>query len=320
MLQVKPIRVNGKITGENIATGDRVKHKEEGGSSGLRYTQLNTAEKSGQILQQDEKTGKWRRLKPEATKDIVDNAGKLNFTDYIDHRDPKQMFDQLELLTQMVVTGIQPSLLVTGGAGLGKTHIVKETILNMGRVESRDFVHFKGRATAPGLYITLYENADSIIILDDCDSVFKDDDAVNMLKAALDSEGDTRKISYLSAKLLKDENDQYIPRHFEFTGRVIFITNIAQRKLDAALKSRSFVADITMTKEQVFERMEQVMPKIEPRIPLEKKQEALALMKKLDKEYANVEINLRSFIKAARICSMGFDNSHDMVAEQIIPA
>jgi len=320
MLQVKPIRVNGKITGENIATGDRVKHKEEGGSSGLRYTQLNTAEKSGQILQQDEKTGKWRRLKPEATKDIVDNAGKLNFTDYIDHRDPKQMFDQLELLTQMVVTGIQPSLLVTGGAGLGKTHIVKETIVNMGRVESRDFVHFKGRATAPGLYITLYENADSIIILDDCDSVFKDDDAVNMLKAALDSEGDTRKISYLSAKLLKDENDQYIPRHFEFTGRVIFITNIAQRKLDAALKSRSFVADITMTKEQVFERMEQVMPKIEPRIPLEKKQEALALMKKLDKEYANVEINLRSFIKAARICSMGFDNSHDMVAEQIIPA
>jgi len=320
MLQVKPIRVNGKITGENIATGDRVKHKEEGGSSGLRYTQLNTAEKNGQILQQDEKTGKWRRLKPEATKDIVDNAGKLDFTDYIDHRDPKQMFDQLELLTQMVVTGIQPSLLVTGGAGLGKTHIVKETILNMGRVESRDFVHFKGRATAPGLYITLYENADSIIILDDCDSVFKDDDAVNMLKAALDSEGDTRKISYLSAKLLKDENDQYIPRHFEFTGRVIFITNIAQRKLDAALKSRSFVADITMTKEQVFERMEQVMPKIEPRIPLEKKQEALALMKKLDKEYANVEINLRSFIKAARICSMGFDNSHDMVAEQIIPA
>jgi len=320
MLQVKPIRVNGKITGENIATGDRVKHKEEGGTVGLRYTQLNTAEKSGQILQQDEKTGKWRRLKPEATKDIVDNAGKLNFTDYIDHRDPKQMFDQLELLTQMVVTGIQPSLLVTGGAGLGKTHIVKETILNMGRVESRDFVHFKGRATAPGLYITLYENADSIIILDDCDSVFKDDDAVNMLKAALDSEGDTRKISYLSAKLLKDENDQYIPRHFEFTGRVIFITNIAQRKLDAALKSRSFVADITMTKEQVFERMEQVMPKIEPRIPLEKKQEALALMKKLDKEYANVEINLRSFIKAARICSMGFDNSHDMVAEQIIPA
>jgi len=320
MLQVKPIRVNGKITGENIATGDRVKHKEEGGTVGLRYTQLNTAEKSGQILQQDEKTGKWRRLKPEATKDIVDNAGKLDFTDYIDHRDPKQMFDQLELLTQMVVTGIQPSLLVTGGAGLGKTHIVKETIVNMGRVESRDFVHFKGRATAPGLYITLYENADSIIILDDCDSVFKDDDAVNMLKAALDSEGDTRKISYLSSKLLKDENDQYIPRHFEFTGRVIFITNIAQRKLDAALKSRSFVADITMTKEQVFERMEQVMPKIEPRIPLEKKQEALALMKKLDKEYANVEINLRSFIKAARICSMGFDNSHDMVAEQIIPA
>jgi hypothetical protein len=41
-------------------------------------------------------------------------------------------------------------------------------------------------------------------------------------------------------------------------------------------------------------------------------------MKSLDAKYAGIEVNLRSFIKAARICAMGFDNPEEMVAEQII--
>jgi hypothetical protein len=155
--------------------------------------------------------------------------------------------------------------------------------------------------------------------LDDCDSVFKDDDAVNLLKAALDSY-DTRRISYISSKPLKDSYDQAVPRHYEFTGKIIFISNIAQSRLDEAVKSRSFVADISMNTTQMFTRMEQLMLTMEPRIPLQAKQEALRCMKELDEEYAGVEINLRSFIKAARICALGFDNAKEMIAEQIISA
>jgi hypothetical protein len=43
-------------------------------------------------------------------------------------------------------------------------------------------------------------------------------------------------------------------------------------------------------------------------------------MKGLEKKYDGVEINLRSFIKACRICAMGFENAEGMVAEQIIKA
>jgi hypothetical protein len=43
-------------------------------------------------------------------------------------------------------------------------------------------------------------------------------------------------------------------------------------------------------------------------------------MKDLDKKYAGIDINLRSFIKAARICAMGFEDPTMMVAEQIIAA
>jgi hypothetical protein len=227
------------------------------------------------------------------------------------------MFNNLRNLTRMVGKGLQPSLVVTGMAGMGKTHIVKETLEQLGLKESNEFVHFKGRATAAGLYITLYENSDKIIILDDCDSVFKDDDAVNILKGALDSY-DTRRISYITSRELKDTYQNPVPRQFDFTGKVIFISNFEQSKIDEAIKSRSFVQDISMTTEQVFTRMEQLINKIEPRIKKEDKVLALSIMKELNETYQNVNVNLRSFIKASRICAMGFDNPKDMIADQII--
>jgi len=243
----------------------------------------------------------------------------MSFLNVLEKRDPQVMFNNLERLTKMVGRGIQPSLVLTGMAGVGKTHLVKETLKGMGLTESSDFVHFKGRTTAAGLYITLYNNFNKIVVFDDCDSVFKDDDAVNILKAALDSY-DTRRISYISSKPLKDEFGNPLPSQFEFTGRIIFISNINQSKLDEAIRSRSFVADITMNTTQMFQRMEQLMDSMERSIPLPAKQKALEIMKSLDSKYAGIEVNLRSFIKAARICAMGFDNAEEMVAEQIIAA
>lgn len=239
----------------------------------------------------------------------------MSFLQAKESQDPSEMFKNIERLTKMVGRGLQPSLVITGGAGMGKTHIVKSTLEEMGLKESYDFVHFKGRATAAGLFVTLYENNDKIIVLDDCDSVFKDDDAVNILKGALDSY-DTRKISYISTKSLKDEFGSEVPRHFEFSGRIIFISNINQSKLDEAIRSRSFVADVDLTNDQMFERIEQLMEKMESRVPSAAKAQALELMKELDKEF-EIEINLRSFIKAARICAMGFENPKMLVAEQI---
>jgi hypothetical protein len=281
---------------------------------------INHAEKHNQLLLVDTESGRVRRVAPSAkTEQAAKDAGKMSFRQVISQRDPKVMFANLERLTKMVGRGIQPSLVVTGMAGMGKTHVVKQTLIDIGLEESHDFVHFKGRATAAGLFITLYENNDSVIILDDCDSVFRDDDAVNILKAALDSY-DTRRISYISSKPLKDSYDQPVPRHFEFTGKIIFISNIEQSRLDEAVRSRSFVSDISMNTEQMFLRMEQLMHTMEPRIPLAAKQQALCFIKELNADYAGVEINLRSFIKASRICALGFDNAKEMIAEQIISA
>jgi hypothetical protein len=306
----KPARIDGKLVAKNVATGSIAPE------TLIRYIQIRNAEKNSELLVVN---GNGRVSRMHNTNYKSNEPQKLSFMSVVEKRDPKVMFNNLERLTKMVGRGIQPSLVITGGAGLGKTYLVKKTLTDMGLEEAKQFVHFKGRATAAGLFVTIYENSDKIIVLDDCDSVFKDVDAVNLLKAALDSY-DTRKLSYISTKPLKDTYGDPVPRHFEFTGKIIFISNISQSKLDDAIKSRSFVSDISMNTKQMFQRIDDLKDQIETKIPNEVKDKALEIMKSLEKKYDGVEINLRSFIKACRICAMGFENVEGMVAEQIIKA
>ena len=305
----QPVRVGKKLVARHVDT------KAIAAKSLIRAVQIRNAEANNELLMVSA-SGRVTRIENTNPK-TQPEAPKMSFMSVIEKRDPQQMFNNLERLTKMVGKGIQPSLVITGSAGTGKTFLVKDTLTKMGLKESNEFVHFKGRATAAGLFVTLYDNCDKIIVLDDCDSVFKDPDAVNMLKAALDSY-DTRNISYITSKPLKDQFGTHLPRSFEFTGKIIFISNLDQSTLDEAIRSRSFVSDISMTTEQMFMRIEGLMEKMEDKIPTKAKQQAMTIMKELHEKYDGISVNLRSFIKAARICAMGFENAKDMVAEQII--
>jgi len=111
----------------------------------------------------------------------------------------------------------------------------------------------KGAMTALGLYAVLYKYSDAknVLVFDDCDSVFADDLALNILKAALDS-GKSRKICWNSDSSLL--NREGIPNSFEFKGSAIFITNlkfenIRSKKLQdhlEALQSRCHFLDLTI--------------------------------------------------------------------------
>jgi hypothetical protein len=242
---------------------------------------------------------------------------KVCFKTLQQSKTPQQMFGDMENLTKMVAQGISPSLLITGMPGLGKTHTVLKTLESIGMVEGQHYIHVKGRTTPGGMYITLYENSDKLIIFDDCDSVFKDDDTVNLLKGALDSY-DKRVISWVSAKPLRVDGF-FLPTSFEFTGRIVFISNLHISKIDSAIRSRAFAQDITLTVVQMIERMTELLPVIEPQVKdLELKKEALEALKNAYEKYMNVELNFRSLIKAIRIRQMGFDGWEDMIAEQVM--
>lgn len=249
------------------------------------------------------------------TKRVSD--GKMSFAAFQSGRSAEDMFAGMTGMAAMVAKKISPSLVITGMPGLGKTFQVIAMLEEMGMREGWDYVHVKGRASAAGMFITLYENRDKLVIFDDCDSVFRDVDAVNVLKGALDSY-DRRVISWISAKPLKDGDGDEMPRSFTFTGQVIFISNMDISRIDPAIRSRAFVTDISLTNDQMIQRMRTLLKDIEPKAPLSQKQEALDALIAAYERYSGVELNFRSLIKSIRIRQAGFGNWKQMIAEQVI--
>jgi hypothetical protein len=219
-------------------------------------------------------------------------------------------FGFVEKLVSMVASGVQPSAVITGSGGLGKTYTVTKTLQSAGYKDISDLAEFqvgsvintrkcftfiKGYSTPKGLYRTLFENNKSIIVFDDCDAVLKDPVALNLLKGALDSYG-KRIISWNA-----DMRDDDLPRSFNFEGRVIFISNMSQDKIDQAIRSRSMMIDLSMTLDQKIDRMEHIALSDEfmPEYTKAQKQDALGLIRDIKDEAK--EISLRTLISVTKI-------------------
>jgi hypothetical protein len=216
-----------------------------------------------------------------------------------------ERFNFLNDLTKMVIYDVTPSLIVTGEGGLGKTHSVSQSIGFTG-LENNEYVFFKGYSTARGLYNTLYDNNGKLIIFDDCDSVLEDKVAVNILKSALDSY-ETRTISWMARM---NKNDEY-PQQFDFTGRIIFISNKSKSSIDGAILSRSLTVDLTMTPDEKIERMTTILPNILPEYSDEVKAEALNFLNE-NKEGSN--INMRTLIMVIKMASSNPDTWKSMAS------
>ena len=225
-------------------------------------------------------------------------------------------FEFVEKLVSMVATGVQPSAIITGEGGLGKTYTVTKTLNTHGYKDISDLADFqvgtllnmrkcftmvKGYSTPKGLYRTLYENNKSIIVFDDCDSVLKDPVALNILKSALDSYG-KRIISWNA-----DIRDPDLPRSFNFEGRVIFISNLDDGKIDQAIRSRSMMIDLSMTTDQKIERMETIAASDEflPEYDKSIINDALGLIREIKEECK--EISLRTLISVSKVRSSNKD-------------
>lgn len=143
----------------------------------------------------------------------------------------RETFDILEEMTKAVASNIVKGLVVSGPAGIGKSHTVETTLVrNLGLLGTlRDgrpqYEMMTGGCSAPMLYEKLwtYKEEGQVLVFDDCDGILYDEDSLNLLKAALDSKK-TRKICWNTRSLHLERND--IPNSFEYKGGIIFITNI----------------------------------------------------------------------------------------------
>lgn len=209
-----------------------------------------------------------------------------------------ERFDFMAQFTKLAARGVIPSLVVTGSGGLGKSHTVLNTLRDMGLEEDTigtvdgDFVFIKGYTTPRNLYTTLFNENGKVIVFDDCDVSFKDPIGANLFKAALDS-SERRIISWGA-----ESKDDEIPSRFEFTGKVIFISNLELHKFPQAILSRSMLCDLTLNTEEKVERIEQIFSEVDA-IEEEDKAEVLAFIKENMNKFK--DLNIRSAFSILKI-------------------
>lgn len=227
----------------------------------------------------------------------------------------KDRFAILDEMSKACISGAIRAMIVTGPPGVGKSHGVttqmeKASMFDKLAGKRVRFEIVKGTMSAIGLFALLYKYSDkkNVLVFDDCD-IWEDQDAVNILKGALDS-GKTRRISYnKDSRLLREEG---VPNTFDFHGSIIFITNKSfdnkrankiQPHLDA-LQSRSHFLDLTIdTERDKMLRIRQVYRDSDPGLFVDygftKEQEEMVMDFMWDNHTKLREISLRMTLKIA---------------------
>ena len=174
-------------------------------------------------------------------------------------KDLIKRFGMLDKLTRGCITNDIRSMIVVGAPGVGKTFTVESILENTPDLK---YEIVKGGLSAVELYKMGYRNRrpGSVVIIDDADSIFSDEEGLSILKAMCDSSS-CRRVSWLKDSSSLREDD--VPQTYDFQGSFIFISNIDfQRYIDTggnkyvvhfeALMSRSLYLDLRVHDRQAI--------------------------------------------------------------------
>jgi len=165
-----------------------------------------------------------------------------------------------------------PLMIASGGAGVGKSYNLHAVAKMMGKKP------FDGEVDEPGdgdydyveapeiksdtqLVMLLQEHNGKTIVFDDSDNVLRQMDTMGIMKKATASSG-KRIIGKKSANKSAD-----VPP-FEFTGKILFLTNMGQEELTknehmSAIYSRALKKDINFTKKEKLGLIEKLKHRME---------------------------------------------------------
>lgn len=167
----------------------------------------------------------------------------------------RDTYESMETLVAAVSANVVNSLIISGAPGLGKSHTVNKVLNEVNAGSEFNYVFHKGYLRASHLFRLLWENRykGMTIVIDDSDAIFGDENALNILKSALELK-ESRRIGWGSEKVFEDQDGEEIPRYFDYEGSIIFLTNkdirgeINSNSKNAphlsALESRSLLLDL----------------------------------------------------------------------------
>lgn len=227
---------------------------------------------------------------------------------------PEERFEDMAAYIDMILMGRRPLALICGAPGVGKTYRISQQLKKAGKQFGDDLYVMKGKCTPTALYTTLfqYKANKQILFFDDCDSIFKDDDAINILKAAYDS-SDERRVSWNVAnpipmpqevaelcdpdEIVFDTVKQkyYYPKTFVYEGQGIIATNYRAGQIDTAVRNRALICDLDFTVEEVLGLIRDIVGKTMTKYPEDVKEQTLNFLKELGEAGADCELSVRSF-------------------------
>ena len=255
------------------------------------------------------------------------NKVKIDVNKLDETEETSEIFEDLESLTQVVARGNCNALVCVGTSGVGKSFTVLEQVEKLGLRKGKDYIVIKSKCSPLGLYLQLFLHHDKLIIFDDCDSLWQNEDCAAILKAVLDSY-EVREVTWSSKKmtnvigldsakreqietearerLLDGETNVDLPNAFVFSGKIIFISNLQMDRLDNAVKSRSVTIDLSLSDVQIFSRMKSVVTKLKNKRTAEM---AFAIIVKKYNDGVLELPNLRTVLNYANVVESGVKNA-----------
>lgn len=218
--------------------------------------------------------------------------------------DLERFYGSLKDYVRMVAGGYADFLMLDAKGGLGKTHTVKQVLKE--QLPSDMWTHEKGFTTPVELYKTLYKSQyeNHVLFLDDMSGIRNKQKAIDMLKAATESEGAENRVSYRSSQSIDHPNREgELPQTFYFRGSIIMSFNDTPDNNDfAALKDRCVAQlyELSFDHEERLELIREVAK--EPtfsKLPVERQQECAEWIASISNEA--IEVSLRTL---ESVCEM----------------
>lgn len=216
--------------------------------------------------------------------------------------------DMLATMVKSVCNGDFTGFVVQGEKGLGKSHTVHKVLdmydptvpgnEDMPEEQRRSIRRYTGKITPLQLFLALQEwnTSKCVLLFDDCDSAWNEIDALNVLKAAMDTK-DRRIVTWATTSRLVREQS------FEFKGQVIVITNSSMiSKHYKAFLDRVHKFPIKMTQAEKIAKMKSIAASDEryDRVM------AAAVMQHIEDhlDLIGEQLSMRTFVKTYELCKM----------------
>jgi len=212
-------------------------------------------------------------------------------------------YSSLENYVKMVTGGYSKLLVLDAAGGLGKTFNIKRVLRD--ELGELGWSHVKGFTTPVELFKTLYmaQSEDHVLFLDDISGISKNQKALDLLKAATDTEGEENWVEYRTSRKIEHpiKTDQHLPKTFCFRGRIIMSFNSTPDSPDFdAFVDRGTYYKLDFTYDERMNLIREIakLPDFSP-LSVRKQQETAEWVAVVTD--ASVEVSIRTF---ENVCQM----------------